>query len=176
MARYGVRPAAASLGIVYLWFGLLKLLPGHSPLQDLVGRTVLVMTFGLVPPTVSIPVLAFWECLIGLGFLSGPARRLTLVLFFVQMPGTLTPMLFFPHETFIRFPYEPSLEGQYIIKNLVLISAGIVIGATMRGGRIVHHSGRPGVTARVRRLGTWRKKGQPSAAGADAGGSGVGAS
>lgn len=87
MARYGVRPATASLGIVYLWFGLLKLLPGHSPLQDLVGRTVLVMTFGLVPPTVSIPVLAFWECLIGLGFLSGLARRLTLVLFFVQQEG-----------------------------------------------------------------------------------------
>ena len=87
MARYGVRLAAASLGIVYLWFGLLKLLPGHSPLQDLVGRTVLVMTFGLVPPTVSIPVLAFWECLIGLGFLSGLARRLTLVLFFVQQEG-----------------------------------------------------------------------------------------
>ena len=49
----------------------------------------------------------------------------------------MTPLLLFPAETFTRFPYAPTLEGQYIIKNVVLISAGLVIGATIRGGRIV---------------------------------------
>jgi len=62
---------------------------------------------------------------------------LTLLLLFMQMAGTLLPLFFFPQETFVRIPWAPTLEGQYIIKNMVLISAGIVIGATVRGGRIV---------------------------------------
>jgi hypothetical protein len=51
--------------------------------------------------------------------------------------GTLTPLFFFPADTFTRFPYAPTLEGQYIIKNLVLVSAGLVLGATVRGGAVV---------------------------------------
>jgi len=58
-------------------------------------------------------------------------------LLFLQMAGTMTPLVLFPAETFVRFPYAPTLEGQYIIKNLVLISAGLVVGSTVRGGRIV---------------------------------------
>ena len=56
---------------------------------------------------------------------------------FLQLPGTFLPLLFFPSETWKRIPYAPTLEGQYILKNLVLISAGIIIVSTMRGGRIV---------------------------------------
>jgi hypothetical protein len=63
--------------------------------------------------------------------------RATLFLLALQMLGTLTPMLLFPAETWQVFPISPTLEGQYIIKNLVLISAGIVIGATVRGGELV---------------------------------------
>ena len=63
--------------------------------------------------------------------------RGTLLLLALQMLGTLTPMLLFPNETWQLFPISPTLEGQYIIKNLVLISAGIVIGATVRGGKLV---------------------------------------
>jgi uncharacterized membrane protein YkgB len=64
-----------------------------------------------------------------------------LLLMFVQMLGTISPMFLFPEETFLRIPYAPSLEGQYIIKNLVLISAGVVIGATVRGGRLIADPG-----------------------------------
>jgi hypothetical protein len=46
-------------------------------------------------------------------------------------------MFLFPDEVFLRFPYAPTMEGQYIIKNLVLVSAGLVIGATVRGGGLV---------------------------------------
>jgi len=56
---------------------------------------------------------------------------------FLQMLGTITPLFFFPSETFKMFPFVPTLEGQYIIKNLILISAGLVIGATVRGGKII---------------------------------------
>jgi hypothetical protein len=62
--------------------------------------------------------------------------RATLFLLWLQMLGTITPIFFFPHEVFAHIPYAPTLEGQYIIKNIVLVSAGIVIGATVRGGRL----------------------------------------
>jgi hypothetical protein len=60
-----------------------------------------------------------------------------LLLLFLQMLGTMTPLFLFPGEVFTRIPWAPTLEGQYIIKNLVLISAGLVLGATVRGGAVV---------------------------------------
>jgi hypothetical protein len=82
-------------------------------------------------------ILAAWECLIGLCLLTGFALRATLFLLWVQMLGTITPIFFFPHEVFAVIPFAPTLEGQYIIKNIVLVTAGLVIGATVRGGRVV---------------------------------------
>ena len=73
-------------------------------------------------------MLAAWECLIGIGLLTGRFLRATLLLLAVQMVGTMTPLFLFPDETFTRFPIAPTLEGQYIIKNLVLIGAAMVVG------------------------------------------------
>ena len=137
MARYGIVLLRISLGVVFFWFGVLKFFPGLSPAQDLAARTIGVLTFGLVPPDISVPVLALWECVIGLGLITGVFMRGTLLLLFLQMLGTITPLFFFPSEAFMRLPYAPTLEGQYIIKNLVLVSAGLVIGATVRGGAMV---------------------------------------
>ena len=137
MARYGLVFLRLSLGIVFLWFGVLKFFPEMSPAQELAARTIGVLTGGWVTPGVALPVLAAWECLIGIGLLVGRALRTVLLLLYLQMLGTLTPLALFPGEVFIHIPYAPTLEGQYIIKNLVLISAGIVIGATVRGGRVV---------------------------------------
>jgi uncharacterized membrane protein YphA (DoxX/SURF4 family) len=120
-----------------LWFGVLKFFPGVSPAQDIATITIERLTFGFIEPEVSIIILAIWETLIGLGLIFGVFLRVTLFLLFTQMLGTMTPLIFFPAETFIIFPFVPTLEGQYIIKNLVLISAGLVVGATVRGGRIV---------------------------------------
>lgn len=136
MARYGIVLLRVSLGIVFFWFGFLKFLPGLSPAEDLATRTIDVMTFGLVQPWLALPILAAWESLIGLGLITGKFMRVTLLLLFAQMGGTMTPLAFFPAETFTIFPVAPTLEGQYIIKNLALASAGIVIGATVRGGHL----------------------------------------
>ena len=137
MARYGLPLLRISLGIVFFWFGFLKFFPGLSPAQELAARTIEKLSFGTVHPNVSIPLLATWESLIGLGLLSGIFMRATLLLLAVQMAGTLLPLVLFPAEVFTRIPYAPTLEGQYIIKNAVLISAAIVLGATVRGGRLV---------------------------------------
>ena len=132
MARNGVTLLRISLGIVFLWFGALKFFPHQSPAEVLAVRTISVLTFGHLPASVSMPILATWECLIGLGLLLRVLPRLTLLLLWLQMLGTLLPLFFFPRETFASVPFAPTLEGQYIIKNLVLISAGIVIGGTVR--------------------------------------------
>jgi len=137
MARYGVQLLRVSLGLVFFWFGVLKFFPGLSPAQALATKTISLLTFGLIPSNVALLILATWECLIGLGLIFNIFMRATLLLLFLQMLGTITPLIFFPRETFLRIPYAPSLEGQYIIKNLVLISAALVIGATVRGGAVV---------------------------------------
>lgn len=137
MARYGLLILRISLGAVFFWFGVLKFFPGMSPAHDLAARTIEKLSLGTVHPNVSVPVLATWECLIGIGLLFGVFMRATLLLLAVQMAGTLTPLVLFPGEVFTRIPYAPTLEGQYIIKNAVLISAAIVLGATVRGGHLV---------------------------------------
>jgi uncharacterized membrane protein YphA (DoxX/SURF4 family) len=132
MAKHGIMLLRISLGIIFLWFGALKFSPGASPAQSLATRTIELLSFGMIQPEVSLALLAVWETTIGLGLILGIFMRTTLLLLFVQMLGTLTPLVLFPTETFTRFPFSPTLEGQYIIKNLVLIAAGTVIGATVR--------------------------------------------
>ncbi|MBT3337336.1 MAG: DoxX family membrane protein [Anaerolineae bacterium] len=137
MRRNGILFLRVSLGVIFFWFGFLKFFPGLSPADQIATVTIENLTFGLIAPSVSIIILAAWETLIGLGLIFGKYLRITLFLLFTQMLGTLTPLLLFPAVTFTRFPYAPTLEGQYIIKNLILISAGLVVGATVRGGRII---------------------------------------
>ena len=136
MADHGLLLLRLALGIVFLWFGALKLIPGASPAEVLAGRTIEQLSGGLVPRATAVPVLAVWEVAIGVGLLIGRGMRVTLLLLFVQMLGTITPLVLFPTETFTHFPWAPTLEGQYIIKNVVLVSAAIVLGATVRGGEL----------------------------------------
>jgi uncharacterized membrane protein YphA (DoxX/SURF4 family) len=135
MARHGVTILRIALGVVFVWFGALKLVPGLSPAEDLVRATVPFLPGGFF-----LPVLAVWEIAIGLGFLTGRALRLTILLLFLQMPGTLAPTVLLPERVFTVFPFGLTLEGQYIVKNLVLIAAALVIGATVRGGRLTAES------------------------------------
>jgi uncharacterized membrane protein YphA (DoxX/SURF4 family) len=137
LARHSVASLRVALGIVFFWFGVLKFFPNVSPAEVLAGRTIERLSSGLIQPGVALPVLATWECLIGLGLIVGRWLRAVLFLLAAQMLGTLTPLLLFPGETFTSFPLVPTLEGQYIIKNIVLIGAAMVVGATVRGGGLV---------------------------------------
>jgi uncharacterized membrane protein YkgB len=137
LARIGVPALRIALGVVFLWFGVLKFFPGVSPAETLAARTIEQLTFGRIQPAVSLPVLATWESVIGIGLILHRWMRGILFLLAVQMLGTFTPLVLFPDETFSVWPFVPTLEGQYIIKNLVLIGAAMVIGATVRGGRLV---------------------------------------
>ncbi|MBE0571158.1 MAG: DoxX family protein [Ignavibacteriaceae bacterium] len=132
MANYGLLILRISLGIVFFWFGMLKFFEGLSPAEELVRNTVY-----FVDPDLFLPVLAAWESLIGIGLITGKFLRVTILLLFLQMPGTALPLLILPEKVWTVFPYGLTIEGQYIVKNLVLIGAGLVIGATVRGGGLL---------------------------------------
>lgn len=129
MARYGVTFLRISMGVVFFWFGALKLVPGLSPAEPLIRESITFFSMSWF-----LPFLALWEMAIGLGFILGKPMRLTILLLFLQMPGAISPIILRPDLVFTQFPYGLTLEGQYIVKNLVLISAALVVGATVRGG------------------------------------------
>lgn len=114
-----------SLAVVFIWFGGLKLF-GESPANDLVTRTVYWFD-----PKWFIPVLGVWEVLIGVCMLWRPLIRVSIGLLALQMPGTFLPLVLLPSVCFSKVPWVPSLEGQYIIKNLVLIAAAMAVGGTV---------------------------------------------
>ena len=106
-----------SLALVFVWFGMLKVC-GASPAEDLVSKTVTIL-----PADFFVPFLGIVETAIGLGLLWRRTLPLAFACFLVQMAGTLLPLLVLPEVCFDRFPWALSLEGQYIVKNVVLISA-----------------------------------------------------
>lgn len=132
MAKNGVTLLRISIGLLYIWFGALKLIPGTSPAEALIRESLPFLLMDLF-----IPFLGLWEVAIGLGFISSKYMRLTIFLMFLQMAGAASPLVINPGAVFVRFPFVPTLEGQYIFKNMVLIAAAIVVGATVRGGGLI---------------------------------------
>ena len=132
MARVGPTFLRIGLGVVFFWFGILKFFPGLSPAEDMVRNTIY-----FIDPDLFFPVLAAWETLIGLGLMVGKFMRTTLLLLFLQMPGTALPLVLLPEVVWTQFPHALTLEGQYIIKNLVLIGAGLVLGGMLRGRQMM---------------------------------------
>lgn len=130
LARWAIPLLRVSLGVVFLWFGGLKIAQ-VSPVADLVARTVY-----WVDPSWFVPVLGAVEVIIGAGLLLGRALRTVLALFWLQMLGTFLVLVIQPEVTFQRGnPLLLTVEGEFVIKNLVLLSAGMVVGSTVRKRR-----------------------------------------
>lgn len=119
-----------SVGIVYLWFGALKFFQGLSPAEQLAMQTIHKITFGLINDHFNIIMLASWECLVGIFLIMGKWIKTALVLLFLHMVCTFTPFIFFPDKIFNIAPYGLSLTGQYIVKNIIIIAAGLVLWKT----------------------------------------------
>ena len=127
MSKWGVTLLRYSLGVIYIWFGALKPL-GLSPAQELVENTV----YWFENPKTFVPILGIWEVVIGITMIIKPLIRVSIILLFIQMPGTFLPLVLFPEVCFTSFPLGLTLEGQYIVKNLIIISAALVVGSTVR--------------------------------------------
>jgi uncharacterized membrane protein YkgB len=126
-----------SLGMIFLWFGLMKLCPGLCDVEVLAQKTISVLTFGRLSAAAGIRCLAVWEAAMGLTLLFARphtrwgkmALRVCAALLLVHLAGTFLPLALFPGEVWKHAPYAPTLVGQYILKNLVLMAAALSIGA-----------------------------------------------
>jgi uncharacterized membrane protein YkgB len=131
LRRLGIPALQVSLALIFIWFGILKPL-GLSPAAPLVKATVTWLP--LFSPDTWLSIIGWWEVLIGLTFLSRRTLRIAIALLAAQMVGTFLPLVTLPSVTFQagHIPYAPTLEGQYIIKNLIIMAAAVVLGGTVR--------------------------------------------
>jgi putative oxidoreductase len=122
-----------SLGIVFLGFGVLKYFPGVSPAEELSKQTMDALTLGLVPPEISIVIVASVECAIGLLLIVGRWLRPVVYLLAAELIGILAPLGLFPGRLFAGPHGAPTLEGQYVLKDIILVAAGLVVASTVPG-------------------------------------------
>jgi uncharacterized membrane protein YkgB len=126
MTAHGTHLLRVALAVTFIWFGALKVV-GRSPVADLVAQTVYWL-----PPVFFVPFLGWWEIVIGIGLLWGGALRVVLLLFWLQMAGTFLVLVLRPEFAFQSGnPLLLTVTGEFVIKNLVLIAAGLVIGSTI---------------------------------------------
>ena len=129
LRRWSIPALRVSLGIVFVWFGAMKVFD-VTPVADLVASTVYWFD-----PNWVVPVLGVLEVIVGVGLLFRIALRLVLGLFAVQMVGTFLVLALLPEVSFDGGnPLLLTVEGEFVVKNLVLLSAGMVVGATVSGG------------------------------------------
>ncbi len=133
MAKNGIVLLRISIGIIFFWYGIQKYFPGLSSAEDLATLTIQKLSFGLITQALSMPILAIWEVTIGLTFITGYFMRIALPLLLLQMIGTFMPLVIFPDKSFEVFPLIPTLTGQYIIKNIIVVTGAFVVGAYHRG-------------------------------------------
>lgn len=149
LVRHSVVVLRVAVGLVFLGFGVLKYFPGVSPAQGLVEATTNILFFGLVPGNVALVAIATLESVIGLCLITGRAMRVGLWLLTIQFVGILSPLVVLPGRLFAGPHHAPTLEGQYVLKDIILVGAAMVIAAgTFRGGRLVRGDLAP--AARVR--------------------------
>ena len=131
MERWGILAVRISFGIIFIWFGILKPL-GISSAEPLVLATVPWLP--VFEGGTWVAIIGWWEVLIGVAFLFERTLRIAIGLLALQMVGTFLPLVMLPEITFQSgyFPYGPTMDGQYIIKNLMIISAALVVGGTVR--------------------------------------------
>jgi uncharacterized membrane protein YkgB len=144
LVRHGITALRVAVGLIFLGFGLLKFFPGVSPAENLAITTVDRLTFGLVPGGVGLVAIATLECFIGISLLANRWMRLAVWLLAVQLVGVLAPTVLLTSRLFSGPHHAPTLEGQYVLKDIILVAAGMVIAAgTFRGGRLVRDEPQP---------------------------------
>jgi uncharacterized membrane protein YkgB len=126
MSKFGIPFLRFAIAVIFIWFGILKPL-GLSPAQTLVEQTVTWFN-----PTWFVPFLGWWEVIIGVCFLFRKLIRIGILLLALQMAGTFLPLILLPNVVYNGNFFKLTLEGQYIIKNLVIIGSAMVIGSTVK--------------------------------------------
>jgi uncharacterized membrane protein YkgB len=144
LVRRGITALRITVGAVFFGFGALKFFPDVSPAQDLAVQTIDLLSFGLVPWEIGIVAIAALECFIGICLLANRWMRVAVWLLAVQLIGVLAPIVLLTDRLFSGPHHAPTLEGQYVLKDIILVAAGMVIAAgTFRGGRLIRDEPQP---------------------------------
>lgn len=140
LVRHSITALRISMGLVIFGFGILKYFPGFSPAQDLILADARVLSFGLVPAVVPngvvMVLIATVECVIGLSLITGRALRVINYLLASWIVGILSPVVVLSARLFSGPDHMPTMEGQYVLKDVLLLTAAMVIATTVRGGVI----------------------------------------
>jgi len=137
LARQSLPLMRMSLGLVFLAFGILKFIPGASPAEDMAKDVMDGLTLGLMPGWLGLVLVAAMETAIGLSLLTGRYLRVGIALLGMAMVGVLSPLVLFPGDLFSREYNAPTLAGQYVVKDVVLLTAALVVGLRERGAVLV---------------------------------------
>lgn len=122
LRRWSITALRLALGSIFLWFGALKLF-GNSPVASLIQET-----YSFLPINVFVLVLGVWETVIGLGMILKRALRCMVILLCIHLIGTFSAIWFNPRIFFVRgVPFCLTVDGEFVVKNLVLITAALVI-------------------------------------------------
>jgi putative oxidoreductase len=127
--RHSTTLLRISMGAVIFGFGILKYFPGVSPAENLILTITHLLTFGLVPGRVAMVLLATVECAIGLSLITTRGLRATIYLLVLWVLGILSPAVLLPGRLFNGPDHAPTLEGQYVLKDIILLTASLVIAA-----------------------------------------------
>ncbi len=122
LARFGIF-------LIFFWFGILKIF-GLSPATPLVKNLFLMTLDGVIDFNVFITIFGVFEVLIGLLFLKKGFERIVLPLLLLHMITTSLPLFLLPHQAWVGI-LIPTLEGQYIIKNIVVIATAFFIASSL---------------------------------------------
>jgi putative oxidoreductase len=133
LTRYSIEMLRISVGLVFLGFGALKFFPGVSPAQGLAVDTLERLSLGVLSGEAALLTTAIAECFIGITLISGKLLRTGLAVLAVSMVGIMSPLVLFFTDL---FPGAPTLVAQYVLKDIVLVTAGLVIAARALGARL----------------------------------------
>jgi uncharacterized membrane protein YphA (DoxX/SURF4 family) len=134
LAKNSIDLLRVSLGVVFLGFGVLKFFPGASPAEALVARTIDTLSLGVVSGRGAVLLTAVAECFIGITLVSGKFLRVGLLVLAASLVGIMSPLVLFFGD---MFPGTPTLEAQYVFKDVVLAAGGLVVAARALGARLV---------------------------------------
>ena len=133
LARHSIDILRISVGLVFLGFGALKFFPGASPAEELVIRTIDTLSFGIVTGQTALVITAVMECFIGITLITGKLLKMGLLVLGGSLVGIMSPLVLFFTD---MFPGTPTLEAQYVFKDIILVAAGLVIAARALGASL----------------------------------------
>ena len=140
LSQHSITLLRISLGVVFLAFGSLKFFPGVSPAETMAQDTLTTLTFGVLSPEAALLLTAVTETFIGLTMITGRFLRTGVAVLLMALVGIMSPLVLFFGDLFPAPLRTPTLEGQYVLKDLILVCSALVVAARVQGARLVHHT------------------------------------